>query len=168
MPVRVADAVTQQHDRPQAHPAGVAGRGGGAGQEQAPRSGRAKRASGRREEAEAHVDRGARETVAGSVLRRAAAAFGREDRCHSGKARPEKERGQSVVLQSEAKAKAHEVCGPTLMTGPRAAIRHHHLNPFLRHVLILVALTGNNHFYTIIIYIIIIIRLLIIIVYIKP
>jgi len=127
MPVRVADAVAQQHDSAQAHPAGVAGGGGGAGQEQAPRSGRAERASGRREEAEAHVDRGARETVAGSVLRRAAAAVGREDRGHSGKARPEKECGQSVVLQPEAKAKAHEVCGPTLMTGSRAAaaIRHH-------------------------------------------
>jgi len=140
----------------------VAGGGRGAGQEQAPRPRRAKRAAGRREEAKANVDRGARKTVAGSVLRRATAAFGREDRGHCGKARPEKERGQSVVLQSEAKAKAHEVCGPTLMTGSRAAISHH-LNPFLRHVLILVALTGNNHFYITIICIHIIIITLIII-----
>jgi len=51
------------------------------------------------------------------------------------------------------------------MTGSRAAIRHH-LNPFLRHVLILVALTGNNHFYiTIICIIIIIIIIIIVIVY---
>lgn len=127
MPVWVADAVTQQHDRAQADPAGVAGGGGGTGQEQAPRSRRAKRAAGRREEAEAHVDRGARETIVGSVLRRAAAAVGGEDRGHSGKARPEEERGQSVVLQPEAEAKAHEVCGPTLMTGSQAAaaIRRH-------------------------------------------
>jgi len=86
MPVRVADAVAQQHDRAQADPTGVAGGGGSAGQEQAPRSGRAERAAGRREKAEAHVDRGARDTVAGSVLCRAAAAVGREDRGHSGKA----------------------------------------------------------------------------------
>lgn len=127
MPVRIVDAVAQQHDRTQADPAGVAGGGGSAGQEQTPRPGRAERASGRREEAEAHFDRGARKTVAGSVLRRAAAAVGREDRGHSGKARPEEERGQSVVLQPEAEAKAHEVCGPTLMTGSRAAaaIRRH-------------------------------------------
>jgi len=41
MPIRVAHAVAQQHDRAQAHTASVAGGGGSAGEKQAPRSGRA-------------------------------------------------------------------------------------------------------------------------------
>lgn len=114
MPVRVADAVAQQHDRAEAHTAGVAGGSGGAGEEQAPGPGRAQRVAGRREEAEAHFHSGARETVAGGVLRGAAEAVGREDRGHCGETRPEEERGPGVVLQPEAKAKAHEVRGPTL------------------------------------------------------
>lgn len=114
MPVRVAHAVAQQHDRAQAHTAGVAGGGGGAGEEQAPGPGCAERAAGRREEAEAHFHRGARETVAGGVLRGAAEAVGREDRGNRGETGPEEERGQGVVLQPEAKAEAHEVRGPTL------------------------------------------------------
>lgn len=138
MSVRVAHAVAQQHDRPEAHSAGVAGGGWGAGQEQAPRPGRAERAAGRREKTEAHVDRRAGKTVAGGVLRRAAAAVRREDRGHCGEAGPEEERGPSVVLQSETKTEAHEVRSPTL-TGFRV------LRPSLpitkkKHVLIWFAL----------------------------
>lgn len=114
LPIRVANAVPQQHDRPEANTASVAGRGGGPGEEQAPGSGRAQRAAGRREETEAHFNRGARKTVTGSVLRGAAEAVGREDSGHCGKARLEKERCPRVVLQPEAKAKTHEVRRPTL------------------------------------------------------
>lgn len=114
MPVRIAYTVAQQHDRAQAHTTGVVGGGGGASEEQAPRPGRSQRATGRREEAEAHVDRGPGKTVAGGVLCRTTAAVGREDRGDRGEARPEKERGSRVVLQPEAKTEAHEVRGPTL------------------------------------------------------
>lgn len=143
MPVRVADAVAQQHDSAEANPAGVAGGGGGAGQEQTPRPRRAQRASGWREEAETHVDRGAREAVAGSVLCGAAEAVGREDRGHRGETGPQKERGPGVVLQSAAETETHEVCGPTLMgtavvivVGKSASQRLYSIPSYSKHVLI--------------------------------
>lgn len=117
MPVRVADAVAQQHDRAQTHTSGVAGGGGGTSEKQASRPRRAQRVAGRREETEAHVDRGARKTVAGGILRRAAAAVGREDCGHRGETRSEEERGPRVVLQPEAETETDEVRRPTL-TGP--------------------------------------------------
>lgn len=131
MPVRVADTVAQQHDRPEAHTSGLAGGGGSAGEKQTAGPGRAERAAGRREEAEAHVDRGARETVPGGVLRRAAETVGREDRGHRGETRSKEERGQGVVLQSAAKTETHEVRRPAL-TGCHAIATCPFNNPFLQ------------------------------------
>lgn len=118
LPLRVADAVTQQHDRAQAHPAGLAGRGGGASQEQASRPGRAVRAACGGEEAQEDVHRGAGEAFPRGLLRRATAALGREDRRHRREARPQEECGACLVLQPAPEAEAYEVRGATL-TGDR-------------------------------------------------
>jgi len=48
--IREPDPVAQQHDRPEAHPAGVARGGRGAGEKQAARSGRAQCPAGGRKE----------------------------------------------------------------------------------------------------------------------
>jgi hypothetical protein len=114
MPVRVAHALPQQHDRAQAHPAGLVGGGRGAGQEQAAGPRRPERAPGRREEAQADVDSRPREEESGGVLCGAAEAVGREDRRDRGETRPEEERGEGLVLQSEAEAEENEVRGATL------------------------------------------------------
>jgi len=128
----------------------VAGGGGGAGEEQTAGPGRAERAAGRREEAQAHVDRGARETVAGGVLRRAAEAVRREDRGHRREARLEEERGEGVVLQPAAETEAHEVRRPAL-TG--RLVRQPCTSLPVRHMLILFAstnistsVTASNHY----------------------
>lgn len=114
LPLRESDAVAQQHDRPQANTASVAGGGGGPGEEQAPRPRRPQRPAGGGEEAEAHVDSGAREAQPGGLFRRAAAALGGEDRRHRREAGPEEERGARLVLQPAAETEAHEVRGAAL------------------------------------------------------
>ncbi|XP_072191663.1 POU domain, class 4, transcription factor 2 isoform X2 [Excalfactoria chinensis] len=106
LPLRVADAVAQQHDRPQAHPAGLAG----GGREVAPReAGQARALQRRREEAQADLHRRPREALARGLLRAAAAAVLREDRRHRREARPQEERGARLVLQPAPEAEAHEV-----------------------------------------------------------
>lgn len=93
---------------------GLVGRSGSPGKEQAKRSGRPQRTSGRREEAETDLDSGTGKKKPGSLLRRATQAVGGENRGHRGKAGPEEERGAGLVLQPAPEAEEDEVCGATL------------------------------------------------------
>lgn len=106
LPVRVPDAVAQQHGGAEAHPGGLAGGGGAGAAGEDVQAGDLQR---RRQEAETHVHRGPGEALAGGVLRRAAAALVREDRSYRRETGPEKERSPRLVLQSEAKAETDEV-----------------------------------------------------------
>lgn len=117
MSIRVADVVAQQHDRPEADTPGVARGSRGPGEEQKARPGRPVSAARWREEAKKDEHSRAREAIAGGVLRRAAAAVRREDRCDRGEARPEEERRQGLVLQSATEAEAHEIRCPALTRG---------------------------------------------------
>lgn len=61
-------------------------------------------------EEKAHVHRRTGEALLGGVLCSPTASLWRENRRHRREARPEEERGPSVVLQSEAEAETNEVC----------------------------------------------------------
>lgn len=93
LPFRVFNALPQQHDRPEADLAGVARGGGSPGEEQKKRSGRAQRATGRREEKEENVDRGAGKAQSRSVLCGSTATERREDSRDRREARPKEECG---------------------------------------------------------------------------
>ena len=64
-----------------------------------------------RQEAQAHVDSGAREALPGGVLRHPAAPFRREDRADRREVGPQEERCARVVLQPAAETEADEVLG---------------------------------------------------------
>lgn len=104
--VRVPDAVSQQHGGPETHPGGLAGWSGAGAEREDVQTGDLQRG---RQETETHFHRGPGEALPGGLLRRAAEALVGEDRSHSGEAGPEKKRGPSLVLQSEAKAETNEV-----------------------------------------------------------
>lgn len=104
---------------------------------QTARSGCAQRPTGRRKEkfynAESLVifsnlcfkkdfHRCTREAFSRGILCRPTTTIRREDCCDRGEARPEKERGACLVLQSTPEAKAHEVCRPALTTAPRRSV----------------------------------------------
>lgn len=100
----------------------------GASEEQAEGPGRSERPPRGGEEAETDVHRGAREAFIGGVLRRPAAAIGREDSRHCGEVGPEEECGPCVVLQPETEAEAHEVCSAAL-TGVGRGVASPSLHP---------------------------------------